>query len=203
MGTSPERESAVRRPQQLYFDEISATVGYLAPDSRDIPISKRTKYLNDSPNYRHFLVDKKFGRRAGVSADFTYADGAKTWREAINVKTPELRVVDTVIFENYQRVNRNADQGFAVTLDKALNKKVSMNWGYAAIDPRAGGLNADRFHVGDRVFTMVIYNISPQFLASYFITRAVGNDVPLPQRTLSNLVFTYNALPDLRRMGLF
>jgi hypothetical protein len=194
---------SLRRPRELYLDEISATVGYLAPDPREIPISKRTKYLNDTPNYRHFLVDKKFGKRAGVSTDFTYADGAKTWRQAVNLKTPELRAIDTVIFENYQRVNRNPDQGFALTLDKALNSKVTVNWGYASIDPAYGALNADRFHVGNRVFAMFIFNISPQFLASAFLTRAVGNDVPLPQRTLSNLVFTYNVLPDLKKTGLF
>jgi hypothetical protein len=194
---------SVKRPAQLYLDEISATVGYLASDPREIPISRRTKYLNDTPNYRHFLVDKKFGKRLGISGDFTYAAGARTWREAFNLKTPELRVVDTVIFENYQRVNHNADQGFAITLDKALNKRVSVNWGYASIDRNYGILNADRFQIGNRVFAMAVYNISPQFLASWFITRAVGNDAALPQRTLTNLVFTYNALPDLKRTGLF
>jgi len=194
---------SVKRPAQLYLDEISATVGYLASDPREIPISRRTKYLNDPPNYRHFLVDKKLGKRAGISADFTNAAGARTWREAVNLKTPELRVVDSVILENYQRVNQKRDQGFAITLDKALNRNVSVNWGYASIDPNYGILNADRFQIGNRVFAMVIYNISPQFLASAFITRAVGNDVPLPQRTLSNIVFTYNALPALKRTGLF
>lgn len=194
---------SVKRPRQLYFDDISVTVAYLADDPREIPISKRTKYLNDTPNYRHFLVDKKIGKRAAVSADFTYAAGGRTWREAINLKTPELRVIDTIILENYQRSNRNPDQGFALTLDKALHRKVNVNCGYASIDPFYGGLNADRFHIGNRLFAMLIYNISPEFLASAFITRAVGNDVPLPQRTLSNIVFTYNALPALKRTGLF
>ena len=194
---------SVKRPKQFYLDEISATVGYLAADPRDIPISRRTKYLNDTPNYRHFLVDKKFGRRAGVSTDFTYADGAKTWRQGLNLKTPELRVVDTVILELYERVNRTVDQGFAVTFDKAVHKKLSVNWGYASIDPAYGILNADRFQIGNRAFAMVIFTISPEFLASAFITRAIGNDIPLPQRTLSNIVFTYNVIPALKRMGLF
>jgi hypothetical protein len=194
---------SVKRPKQFYLNEISATVGYLATDPREIPISKRTKYLNDTPNYRHFLVDKKVGQRAGISTDFTYAAGAKTWREAVNLKTPELRVVDTVIFETYQRINRNPDQGFALTLDKVLDKKLSVNWGYASIDREYGVLNADRFQIGNRVFAMVIYNISTEFLASAFITRAVGNDIAVPQRTLSNIVFTYNALPALKRTGLF
>jgi hypothetical protein len=194
---------SVKRSKQLYLDEISATVGYLAADPREIPISRRTKYLNDTPNYRHFLVDKKFGTRVGVSTDFTYADGSRTWRQGLNLKTPELRIVDTVILELYERVNRTPDQGFAITLDKAVHKKVSMNWGYASIDPAYGTLNADRFQIGNRAFAMVIYNISPEFLASAFITRAVGNDIPPPQRTLSNIVLTYNVIPALKRTGLF
>ena len=194
---------SVKRPKQLYLDEISATVGYLAADPREIPISRRSKYLNDTPNYRHFLVDKKFGTRAGVSTDFTYADGSRTWRQGLNLKTPELRIVDTVILELYERVNRTPDQGFAISLDKALHRRVSVNWGYASIDPAYGTLNADRFQIGNRAFAMVIYNISPEFLASAFITRAVGNDIPLPQRTLSNIVFTYNVIPALKRTGLF
>jgi hypothetical protein len=194
---------SIKRPKQFHLDEISATIGYLAADPREIPISRRTKYLNDTPNYRQFLVDKKFGKRAGVSTDFTYADGARTWRQGLNLKTTELRVVDTVILELYERVNRSADQGFAVTLDKALNRKLSVNWGYASIDPAYGTLNADRFQIGNRAFAMVIYTISPEFLASAFITRAIGNDIPLPQRTLSNIVFTYNLIPGLKRTGLF
>ena len=194
---------SLRRPAQLFLDEISATIGYLSAEPREIPISRRTKYLNDKPNYWHFLVDKKLGTRAGVSVDFTDGHGSEIWRQGLNLKTPELRIADTVIVELYQRVNQNADQGFALTLDKAVNRNVSVNWGYASIDPRYHGLNADRFHVGDRVFAMLIYTISPEFLASAFITRAVGNDVPLPQRTLSNLVFTYNVLPALRKTGVF
>ena len=194
---------SIRRPADLYLDEISVTVGYLTSDPTEIPISKRTKYLNDAPNYRHFLIDKKFGKRAGISTDFTTALGAHTWRQAINLKTPELRVIDTMIFENYERTNHDADYGFAITLDKAVNRRVSLNWGYASIDTRYGGLNSDRFNIGNRAFGMVTFTITPEFLASAFVTRAIGNDVDPPQRTLANIVFTYNALPTLRRTGVF
>lgn len=194
---------SLRRPHHLYVDDISATLAYLTSDSREIPISKRAKYLNDTPNYRHFLVGKTLGRRAAVSADFTYAAGARTWRQAVRLKTPELLVVDKVVFENYQRINHSPDQGFALTLDKTLHRRVSVNGGYASIDPRYGGLNSYRFQVGNRAFGMVSFGISRQILASAFFTRAVGNDIPLSQRTLMNLVVTYNVLPDLKRTGWF
>lgn len=193
----------VRRPRDLFLDEISVTVGYLTADARELGISKRVKYLDETPNYRHVLVDKKIGTRAGISTDFTSAAGSRTWRAAANVKTPELRIVDAIVFENYKRTNRNARYGFAVTTDKAVTRQISINWGYAKIDPFYGGLNADRFNIGKRAFFMTTYTISPRFTTSVFVTTAVGRNVALPQRTLSNLVFSYNALPDLRRTGLF
>jgi hypothetical protein len=194
---------SVRRPRQMFFDEISATVGYLSSTPAELGVSKRVKYLNDRPNYGHFLVDKKLGTRGGISADFTSVDGARTWRAATNVNTKELHAVDSIVFENYKRTNNNPAYGFALSAIKAVTQKVSLNGGYASIDQFYGGLNSDRFHVGNRVFITATYVMSPRFTASAFITRAVGNDVALPQRTLSNLIFTYNALPDLRRTGLF
>lgn len=194
---------SVRRPRELFFDEISATVGYFTSDPAEFGVSKRVKYLDERPNYGHFLVDRKIGKRAGVSLDFTSLAGARTWRAAANVDTPELRAVDSILFENYKRTNRTAAYGFAVSANKALTSQLGLNWGYASIDPLYGGLNSDRFHIGRRIFAGVSYALSPRFTASAFITRAVGNDAPLPQRTLSNLIFAYNALPDLRRTGWF
>jgi hypothetical protein len=194
---------SVRRRHDLFFDEMSATVGYLSSNPAEFGVSKRAKHLDDRPNYWHFLVDKKAGTRAGISADFTSAADARTWRAAANINAKELHVADTVLVETYKRTNANPDYGFAVTVTKALDRRVSVNWGYARIDPRYGGLNADRFVIGKRVFFMTTATISPRFSASWFITTAVGKNLPLPQRNLSNLIFSYNALPDLRRTGLF
>jgi hypothetical protein len=195
---------AVRRPANLYFDEIDTTVAYLSSVAREIPFSRRVKYLDDTPNYRHVLVDKRLSKRIAVSTDFTDAVGVHTWREAANVKVRELRVIDTLILENYERTNATANYGFALSLDKALGKKFGVNWGYASIDPKFGGLNADRFNTGNRGFVTLTYVISPQFQTSYFITTTMGpNRVAAAHRTLMNWIFTYNALPALRRTGLF
>jgi hypothetical protein len=194
---------SIRRPKDYFFDEMSATVGYLTSDAAEYGVSRRVKYLDDRPNYGHFLVDKKFAPRAGVSVDFTSAGGSRTWRAATNVNTHELRAIDSIVFENYKRTNNRPAYGFALTANKAVTAKMGLLGGYARIDPFYGGLNADRFHIGKRVFFMTTYTFSPRFSASAFITRAVGSNVTLPQRTLTNLILTYNALPDLRRTGLF
>jgi hypothetical protein len=194
---------SVRRPRALFFDDLSTTVGYFTSDPAEFGVSKRVKYLDERPNYWHFLVDKKVGTRAGISVDFTSVAGARTWRAATNVNTKELHAIDSILFENYKRTNRTPAYGFAVSASKAMSRELGLTWGYASIDPFYGGLNSDRFHIGRRVFVGGAYALSSRFTASAFITRAVGNDVALPQRTLSNLIFSYNALPDLRRTGLF
>jgi hypothetical protein len=196
---------SIRRPEQLFFDEISVTSAYFVGGTgpANIPVSKRFGHI-DEPNYRHFLLDKKIGKRAAVSADFTLEGGHRTWRQAVNLKTRELRVVDSIIFEQYQRTNINPAQGLALTFEKALTKHLSLNqFGYARIDPKYGPLNADRFNIGNRAFVMATYVFSPEFTASFFITTAVGGNAVLPQRTLTNTVFTYNLLPALKRTGLF
>jgi len=194
----------LRRPQHLFFDEISVTSAYFVggTGSANIPVSKRLPHFSDQ-NYQHYLLSKTLGKRAAVSADYTTELGRRTWRQAVNVKVPESRVLDSVILEFYQRTNATPARGFAVTVDKAVTRKLRLNGGYARIDPQYGPLNADRFNIGKRAFVMATYNFSPEFLASFFITTAVGRNGVLPQRTLSNTVVTYNVLPALRRTGLF
>jgi hypothetical protein len=194
----------IRRPDLLLLDEISVTSAYFVGGTgpTNIPISKRLPHFGEQ-NYLHFLIDKKFGRRAAASTDYTRETSRTTWRQAVNVKVRESRVVDSVVIELYQRTNVDPDEGFAVTLEKVLTRHVSLNGGYASVDPRYGPLNADRFSIGNRGFVMATVNMSPGLSASFFVTRAVGRNGALPQRTLSNTVVTYNLLPALRRAGLF
>src|SRR5829696_1931825 len=194
----------IRRPKDVFFDEISVTSAYFVGGTgpANISVGKRLPHF-DEQNYQHYLVDKKIGKRAALSADYTTEVGRRTWRQAVKVKIRESRVFDSVILELYERTNATPARGFALTLDKALTKKLSVNTGYARIDPKYGPLNADRFNIGKRAFVMATYNISPELLASFFITTAVGQNGVLPQRTLSNTVITYNVLPALKRAGLF
>jgi hypothetical protein len=192
----------IRRPHDTYFDEIAVTSAYFTRDPSTISVARRFRHI-DEPNYRHMLVRKALGKRLGVSADYTAVDRSRTWRQAIRVDTRETAVFDSVVVEAYQRTRQQRARGFAVTTIKTLSAHVAINAGYASIDAYYGGLNADRFNIGNRAFAMATYTFSPQFLASAFVTTAVGRNERLPQRTLTNIVFTYNALPALRRTGLF
>ena len=191
----------IRRPAQLFFDEISATNAHFTASAAAVPIRTRLPHIDES-NYQQFLLQKRIGQRAAVSADLTIETGRRTWREAVHLDVREVRVIDSVILENYQRTDAGAAGGFAVTVDKAIGKRLDVNGGYARIDPAYGGLNSDRFNVGRRVFGMATYALSRELAASIYLTTAVGRHDVLSQHRLSNISLTYNLLPALRRAGL-
>ena len=190
----------LNRPGELFFDEVSVTYAHLG-DLNTPGVNKRFDRLDQS-NYHQFLVSKKIGKRAVVSADYTFHSGAETLRQAVKLNTPELRVIDSVRFENYQRTDVKPDYGFAVTGEKTLFKRLNVSGGYARIDPNYGGLNFDRFNTGKRVYVTGTYAISPEFSVSTFATRAVDNKVAIANHNRFDLVFSYNLLRSLQRLGV-
>ncbi len=91
---------SVKKPKQLWFDEVSATQAYLG-DAKVPDMWNRYQRLTES-NYYQVLFGKKVGKRVGVSADYTEAVGVPTWRSAIGFKAPMV-VLDGLRFEGYAR----------------------------------------------------------------------------------------------------
>lgn len=191
----------LNRPKELFFDEVSVTYAHLG-DLNNPDVTERLDRLDQS-NYHQFLVSKKIGKRAVVSADYTFQSGVETLRQGVKLNTPELRVIDSLRFENYQRTDISPDYGFAVAGEKTLFKRLNLAGGYARIDPNYGGLNFDRFNTGKRIYVTGTYVISPEFSVSTFATRAVANDFALSNRNRFDLVFSYNLLKSLQRLGAF
>lgn len=190
---------SVKRGNELFFDELSATFGYLG-DTSTPNVFKRLDSL-DNHNYTQLLVGKKLSARAAASADWTRVSGVDTWREAVRVGTKELRVVDSVRLELYQRIDASDGEGFAVTLDKTLSKIVAVSGGYASIDPQAPTLNGDRYLRGRRVFAEGRVAVTPELTVSVFYGHAINNDFPVPNKKRFDLVASYNVLKALQRSG--
>ncbi len=191
----------LNRPKEFFFDEVSVTYAHFG-DINKPDVTERLRRLGQS-NYHQFLVSKKIGKRAVVSADYTFQSGAETLRQAVRVNTAELRVIDSLRFENYQRTDVKPDCGFAVTGEKTIFKRFNLTGGYADIDSNYGGLNSDRFNTGKRIYAIGTYSIRPEFSISTFATRAVGNKVAIANRNRFDLVFSYNLLKSLQRLGAF
>ena len=71
-------------------------------------------------NYHQFLVAKRVGTRLRLSADYTSDSGADTLRQAITIRIPEIRVADSLHFEQYERPGRQSGYGFSAYGERKL-----------------------------------------------------------------------------------
>jgi hypothetical protein len=199
---------SLKRPKQLFFDEISATYGRLG-DIKVPGFFNRYQSLGFSQcNYHQFLVDKKFGNRFGVSADYIYHAGARTLRQAIKIKTKELHFVDALLFENYERTNWKSAYGFNINGEKALNKRLTITPGIESVDrlygtfKTYGPLNGDFYTTGNRVYMQATVNLTSEFSIASQVTQAFHNDYAVANRTRFDLALNYNMMKTLQKAGL-
>lgn len=195
----------VRRPRELFFDEIAYTAGYFG--DLTTPNLNRRYHRLKQVNYHQFIVSKKFGERAQVSADYTFVSGADILRQAVKVNTPELHWLDALRLELYERLDGNvqsrADAGFALLGEKTLKQKWALTGGYTQIDPRYGNVNADRVFQGKHLYGLVTYQLTPEVTLGAFTSRILGEPRQplLPVRVRAEVFVRYNLLKALQRAG--
>lgn len=189
----------IRRPKELYFDEISVTYAYLGDVNRP-NVFRRFKNL-DKSNYHQFLVRKQLSSRAALSADYTFESGRDTVHWAVRVKIPETRVVDFALFESYHRVSPDSGYGFHIYGERAVTERFTLNGGFARID--APMFNADRFPPGKRLYLGGSYRLNREFTFTGIVIQGVGSlpNAQTPRRRVE-LILTYSFLETLRRLKL-
>ncbi len=192
--------ASIKRPKQLFFDEVSLTQAYLG-DATTPNFFKRYERLAES-NYHQVLFGKKIGKPFSASVDYTRVSGVGTMRAAFAYRRP-LIVVDTVRFEQYRRLGAAGAYGYSVYGEKAFGTLALVGTGWASIDPQYGGLNGDRYNKGRRLFMNATLTLSPELALSAFYTHALANDYPVANGTRFDFILTYNVLKTLQRAGLF
>jgi hypothetical protein len=191
----------VRNPKKVFFDEISATNGFLG-DAAKPSIFHRLHRLNES-NYHQFLVRKQVTKQISFSADYTFEAGRDIFRQAVKFKPQKKYFIDTLLFENYERVSTPNAYGFNVFADKALSKKFVVNGGFARVDRRAL-FNADRFPPGKRLYMSASYKLIPDLTLTSIIIQGVGKlSAPQTPRTRFEILLSYNLLASLQRHHIF
>jgi hypothetical protein len=188
----------VNRPRYLYFDEIAITYGFLG-DFNQPNVFGRLQRLGES-NYHEFGASKQIGERIRTSASYASEKGDGVLRQAIRIQTHALRLIDSFLFEDYERVSPDPGYGFGVYAEKKIRRRVSAGGGYAQID--RNGLNSDRFLQGKRVYLNVHFMLNPEFVLIAGATQAVSAPPRLP-RTRFDMAFEYDLLHTLRKKGLF
>jgi hypothetical protein len=192
---------SIKRPRDLHVDEITATLGYLG-DLTTPNVLRRLDHL-DRHNFTEILVAKSFTPRVSSTIAWSDLNGVDTLREAVRLTTRELRIVDAVRLELYQRGGAASGQGGAIAAEKALTPRLIVSGGYADIDSAAPTINGDRYFRGRRLFTEARVTLADVLTVSAFYTHAVGNDFPVPNARRFDLVASYNVLKALQRAGVW
>ena len=189
----------IQRPKDLFFDEISVTQAFLG-DPQDPSVFERLDRLDQS-NYQQFLVAKRASSRVLFSASYTRESGRRTIRQAVDVSLPELKVVESLRFENYQRINDDARYGFALQAAKSFNERIRVQGGISDVDPAFGDLNGGRYGIGRRLFIVTDANLGRGFGFQFFAQRAFDNDFPLSNETRIDVILSYDLLHNLERLS--
>ena len=184
---------AIRRPAQLYLDELSVTNAGIG--STTTPGVFRRADMLAHPDYWQVQGVKRFGKALSASADVTSAFGARTVRAAVALKLP----VASLRFEEYSRVNANPASGFAVSVERSITSHAKVQGGYATVDQFYGGLNADRIQRGRRVFSIVTVPLPASLSVQLFVTRAFDAPYAISNRTRVDAVVSYDVLAAFRR----
>lgn len=190
---------SIKRPRELFFDDISIGYGEIA-DLKAPNVFSRLHRLTRS-NFHRFMLKKNIGERAWVSADYAFQSGVPTWREAIRMRATELRMIDTFHAEIYQVSGPRSWYGFAVYAEKTIRPKFIVGSGFADIDRTM--LNSDRYGRGKRLFLTTKIPVNEAFSMLVFATQATDHAATnVPQQRL-DIGLYYNVLYLLRKTRLF
>lgn len=188
---------SIKRPRELFVDEIVVTRGYVG-DLSTPNVFRRTDRL-DEANYRQYAVAKSFGPRFGASLDYSVQTHAETLRGALRASVPRLKVVDTLRLEGYRRVSQSSAGGLAIAGEKVVRRRATIGAGYATIDPRYGPFNGERYGIGRHLFTIGTVGVTPDVSFGYYIARGIANDFRVPIGTRVEVIATVNVLKVLQR----
>jgi hypothetical protein len=192
---------SVRRPKDLYLDEITITRAAIGPMGTP-KLGDRWDGLTD-PNYTQVLGVKRFGHQVAGSLEYNRQTGADILRAAVTVHLKKTAPVSTVRYEQYCRVNDRAANGFGVWVDRPVTKRATIQGGYVTVDQFYGAWNSDRMLIGRRVFAAGTIQIYGPLSASLYATRAFAGSYTVPIGRRFDAVISYDVLNTLRRSGVF
>jgi hypothetical protein len=190
---------SVKRPRELFFDDVSLAYGYVG-DLKKPNVTSRLHRLTQS-NFHRFLLRKNIGERAWTSVDYSFQSGVQTLREAIRIRTTELHVIDAFHAEFYEIPGAHSGYGFTAYGEKTVLPKLVVGGGYADIDRPI--LNSDRYGRGKRLFLTTEVPINEAFGILMFATQATTHAATNAPQQRFDISLHYNLLYHLRKTGLF
>ena len=187
-------------PGKVWFDEVSVTYARLA-DLTTPNVFKRFKHFGNQ-NYHQFLIRKQLYKWIGFSADYTFESGVDTLHQAVRFRLPKGKLINTFLFEQYERVAPDDSYGYNAFAERAITKRFTLSGGFADIHILPP-LNGDRFPPGKRIYFNWVAKLNREFSLTTQFTQGVGFIAPNIARTRLDVILTYNILESLKRTRLF
>jgi len=192
---------SIRRPKELYLDELTVTRAAIGPMATP-RLASRWGGLK-RPDYTQVLGVKRFGPMVSGSLEYNRQIGADILRAAVTLHFSAKAPVSTVRYEQYRRFNLNAASGFAVWADRPVTTHARLQGGYATVDEFYGAWNADRMQSGRRVFASATIAIYGPVSGTVYVTQALGAPYALAVHRRLDAAISYDVLNTLRRTGMF
>lgn len=176
----------VRRKERLFFDEISFANGYLGNLNRSSVLPRLGSFARS--NYRQVLVTKSLREGVHASAEYAWEAGSHTFRQAVSVRVPDSRWIDSVRFEQVEAAN--SGYGFAAYAEKRLRPWLAGGSGVSRHN--RAGLYSDRFGPGWHWLGNVLIAPAPSWSIMVQVTEALGGTPRQGQGARVDVVFGYN-----------
>ena len=177
-------------------DELTVTAGYLG-DLRTPSVTRRLHRLSDI-NYGQVLVKRRLTDRLTASADFTHDDGERTLRQGVAIRPSAA--VDLIRLEAYERVSGSRGAGGAITVEKPFGR-TRLAATFASVDDRYRPVNSDRYGRGRRLSLTSTTSLGRDVSLQVFLTRALEEDIAMPNRTRLDVHIRYELAALLRQMA--
>jgi hypothetical protein len=193
--------ATVRRPRELWLDEITVTRAAIGPASTP-NLGKRWDGLSH-PNYTQILGAKRVTPHLAASLEYDRQMTSDIVRAAVTVRLGKSAPLETIRYEQYWRNDDHPAAGFGIWADRAVVGRARVQGGYATVDQFYGGWNADRFQIGRRVFVIGTVPIYGPVSASIYATHALVSPYTVPVHNRFDAIISYDVLDTLRRARLF
>jgi hypothetical protein len=191
----------IRRPDKFFFDEISLT-GAALTDIDNPNVFDRFRRL-DKLNYYQCFVIKRIRENVSLSAGYDSYYGVDLLHQAVNITIHNLRVADTILFENYERINNMPAWGFGLTFQKTLFSRWFLSGGVSSVERYFVPLNSERLGRGHKIYFLSRYPIWRELSFVVSGTKAFKIDFPLSFAERFDVSFTYDVQKALKRAHLF
>jgi hypothetical protein len=193
--------ATVKRPKQLYLDEITVTRAAIGPQNTPNLASRWDGFSN--PNYTQVLGVKRVNPLVSGSFEYERLVGGDVFRAAITLHFDKRSPISTVRWQEYRRTNLHAAWGGAIWAEGKVTRFARVQGGYVSVDRFYGGWNADRMQSGRRVFVSAAIPIYGPIAASLYATQALDDTFTVPIARRFDAVISYDVLAQLRQAHIF